>query len=231
MNSSWNEKKTMRSAMIKRMFFLGGELFLGMFVLLFSAGSWSYTGAWILGSLYLFSYLIFGLVLPRKTIEHRSTKKKNVPIYEKIIGVLSWIIGYGVYVVAGLDWRLTWSHEIPWFMFALAIFIFVMGMGIVLWSMIENPYFSTRVLKDEDHPIISTGPYQVIRHPGYLGMMTYLAVVPIILGSLYAMIPTIIILVLCYIRMRFEDNFLRKNLKGYRDYQKHVKNRLFRTFK
>mgnify|MGYP000132994786 CR=1 FL=1 len=231
MSSSVNETKTMRSAMIKRIFFLGGELLLGMFVLLFSAGSWSYSGAWILGGLYLFSNLMFGLLLPRKIIEHRSTRKKNVPVYEKIIGMLSWIIGYGVYVVAGLDQRLAWSLPIPWFMYALAIFIFVMGMGIVLWSMIENPYFSTRVEKDEDHLIISSGPYQVIRHPGYLGMMTYLAVVPIILGSLYAMIPTIIILVLCYIRMRFEDNFLKKNLKGYIDYQQHVKHRLFRTFK
>lgn len=231
MNSIDNEKKKMKLAIMKRGFFLMGELLLGLIVLFLSAGTYRYRGAWILGGLYLLCYVIFGLSLPKETMKHRAIKKHNVPLYETIVGLLSWLTGWSVYVIAGLDQRQGWSLPVPWFMLALSIFIFLIGMGIVLWSMIENPFFSTKVEKDEDHPIISTGPYQVIRHPGYLGMMTYLSVVPIILGSLYALIPTLVLLILIYLRMRFEEHFLMHHLKGYIAYQDTVKHRLFRTFK
>ena len=164
-------------------------------------------------------------------IETRSKSLTNQPTYEKVLKIPLFISGYATYIVAGLDQRFNWTIAIPWYMLVLGAVIFFMGMGILLWSMIENPYFNQAVTLDEDHQVVTSGPYSVIRHPGYLGMMTYLAVVPILLESLFAMIPTIVVIILFMIRTNLEDKYLANHLKGYKAYQEQVKKRLFRTYR
>lgn len=207
------------------------QLFLGLSVLIASYGKINYLGAWLLFGLYAFSMIIYAIFLPKEVIKHRSRKNVCKPRYEKVIQILLLILGYGVYVVAGIDQRYGWTEDIPWYMLLIAGIIFLLGIGIVLWSMIENPYFYKHVDQNEVHKIIDTGPYRVIRHPGYLGMMTYLAVCPIILESLYAMIPTIVLILLFIIRTNLEDRYLQNHLPGYQDYQKKVTQRLFKTYK
>lgn len=231
MNNIHDHDSNSNKLMIKRAAFLIIQLLFGFSILLVSSGDITYQGMWILSGLYVLTYIIFLIVLPREVKLTRSKKDMNQPLYEKVIRVLLFIAGYGTYVVAGIDYRYQWSQDIPLYMLFLAIFIFILGMGITLWAMIENPYFNKHISKTEKHQIITTGPYAVIRHPGYLGMMTYFAVTPIILQSIYAMIPTLIIISLMIIRTHLEDSYLSQHIETYKTYQKEVKNKLFRTYK
>ncbi|MDY0074877.1 MAG: isoprenylcysteine carboxylmethyltransferase family protein [Acholeplasmataceae bacterium] len=232
MNNDIHEKKFNHNKLIqKRVMFLLAELVFGMLVLILVSGDIKYFGAWYLGALYLISMIAFAFGLPKHVIILRATKNKNTPTYEKIIGILMFICGYATYVVAALDHRFSWSYPLTWYMLLIAGFIFLIGMGIVLWSMIENPFFSQKVTRDQKIQIIDKGPYGVIRHPGYLGMMTYLTVAPIILESIFAMIPTVVLIVLFIIRTHKEDHYLEEHVEGYKDYQKRVPQKLFRTYK
>lgn len=225
------EKTLLKKQVTKRILMIAISLLFSLSILLVSSGDYLYRGAWILLGVYVISITFFGIFLPKKVIETRSKPLTNQPTYEKVLKIPLFLSEYATYVVAGLDQRYNWTIEIPWYMLVLGAAIFFMGMGILLWSMIENPYFNQRVSMDEDHRVVTTGPYAVIRHPGYLGMMTYLAVVPILLESLYAMIPTIVVIILFMIRTSLEDKYLASHLKGYKAYQEHVKKRLFRTYR
>ena len=231
MNNIHDHESHSKNLILKRAAFLVIQLLFGFILLFVSSGDFAYVGMWILSGLYLITYITFLIALPRKVMLVRSKKDDHQPLYEKILHILLLIFGYGTYIVAGIDYRYQWSQEIPLYMLLLAIFIFILGMGITLWAMIENPYFNKHISKDEKHTIIVTGPYAVIRHPGYLGMMTYLAVTPIILQSMYAMIPALATIFLMIIRTYLEDSYLSQNFEKYKTYQKEVKNKLFRTYK
>jgi protein-S-isoprenylcysteine O-methyltransferase Ste14 len=74
--------------------------------------------------------------------------------------------------------------------------------------------------------VSSGGPYRYIRHPGYVGMMIYYLVTPIILGSIWAFIPAGAIILLLIIRTLLEDQTLKDKLEGYKEYADKVKYRL-----
>jgi len=94
--------------------------------------------------------------------------------------------------------------------------------------MISNIYFSTavRIQYDRGHTVASGGPYCYIRHPGYLGMIIYHLSTPIILGSLWALIPASLTVTLFIIRTLLEDNTLKNKLEGYKEYAERVEYRL-----
>jgi protein-S-isoprenylcysteine O-methyltransferase Ste14 len=229
-NNNIQKTKNHSFNLYKRAAFLIIQLLFGLGICLISAGDIMYLGAWILTGLFLVIYVIFFFILPKDVKENRANKDANKALYEKVLVIPMYLFGYGTYVIAGLDQRLGWSTDIPLYMLILAIFIFAIGMLITGWSMRENPYFS-KMQTAEDHPIITSGPYQIIRHPGYLGMMTYLSVVPIILESLYAMLPTLLVILLFIIRTYMEDHYLRTHSPAYQKYADEVKHKLFRSYK
>ncbi|OHE27993.1 MAG: hypothetical protein A2Y45_09925 [Tenericutes bacterium GWC2_34_14] len=220
-----------KNLILRRMCLLLLQLVFGMSILIILSGDVFYVGAWILCGLYITSYVFFLIYLPKEVIKRRSQTKNQTLFYEKLLKILFLALGYSVYVIAALDRKNMWTNQMPWYMIVISCFIFLVGMGIVLWSMRENPYFDVALQKDESHPIIESGPYAVIRHPGYLGMITYLTVVPVILNSLYAMIPTLVIIGLFLIRTRLEDDYLMNHVEEYKLYQQKVTKRLFRSYK
>jgi protein-S-isoprenylcysteine O-methyltransferase Ste14 len=229
-NNNIQKTKNHSFNLYKRAAFLIIQLLFGLGICLISAGDIMYLGAWILAGLFLVTYIIFFFILAREVKENRAKKDTNKALYEKVLVIPMYLLGYGTYVLAGLDQRFGWSTDIPLYMLILAIFIFAIGMLITGWSMRENPYFS-KMQTAEDHPIIVTGPYQIIRHPGYLGMMTYLSVVPIILESLYAMLPTLVLILLFITRTYMEDHYLLTHSLAYQKYAAEVKHKLFRSYK
>ena len=74
--------------------------------------------------------------------------------------------------------------------------------------------------------VATAGPYQYVRHPGYVGMLMYSLATPLLLGSLWALIPSVFIACGFIIRTSLEDETLQEELDGYRDYVQRVKYRL-----
>ncbi len=90
----------------------------------------------------------------------------------------------------------------------------------------ENTYLSHFVEIQEGHTVITTGPYQYIRHPMYLAIILYSLTLPLALGSLYGLIPGGLLVLLIIIRTALEDRTLHNELAGYQEYASRVRYRL-----
>ena len=123
--------------------------------------------------------------------------------------------------VAGLDsGKHHWTRDFHWSLYALAILLTILGQVIFFNARKENKYFSSvvRIQKDRNHQVCDTGIYQVVRHPGYAGMMLSLAAFPLLTGSMWSVIPVMASIILLLIRTELEDRTLRSALEGYEQY-------------
>ena len=135
----------------------------------------------------------------------------------------------GTFVVAGLDAiRLGPDIAIPQSAQVTAFFVFALGYGFAFWAIRSNPFFSTfvRIQDDRDHSVVSSGPYALIRHPGYAGVLLAHMALPFALGSSWALVPASIATIFFVARTSREDRTLRDHLAGYREYQARVRWRL-----
>jgi protein-S-isoprenylcysteine O-methyltransferase Ste14 len=132
-------------------------------------------------------------------------------------------------VVAGLDFgRFHWSNLDFTFVFPGMILLFL-STFLLNWSMAVNPFFepTVRIQKDRTHTVITWGPYKIVRHPGYLAGLAYIFSIPLIIGSVFALIPAGVYVILVLMRTSLEDRTLCRELVGYSEYSKKVRYRLF----
>ena len=110
--------------------------------------------------------------------------------------------------------------------FALAGMALTFGM--FFRAMRENRFFSSvvRVQDERGHRVIDSGPYSVVRHPGYAGLIWAMPLSGLALGSWLAAGIGLVMSALILRRVIFEDAFLRKNLDGYVAYTHRVRHRL-----
>jgi len=172
--------------------------------------------------------LLAPFVAPLEILAERGSKKRNVEKWDKVIAKLLVLSGFSIYVIAGLDFRWRWTPDLSTTWHVWAIILFLLGFALMVWAMSANRFFSTavRIQFERGHEVCMTGPYRYVRHPGYLGMITYYLVTPIFLGSLWAMIPALATMILFVIRTVLEDKTLIKKLPGYKDYTVRTRYRL-----
>ena len=135
----------------------------------------------------------------------------------------------GAIVVGILDGgRFLWTESLPLWTYIVSYILFVIGVAIVFWGMWTNDYFSSvvRIQKDRGQKVITTGPYKIVRHPGYVGASIFMLTIGPILGSLWALIPSGLWVLSIIIRTYLEDTTLQKELDGYKEYTKKTKYRL-----
>ena len=130
--------------------------------------------------------------------------------------------------VAGLDQRFHWSDRIPLAGVVAGLAIFAIGLGLAIWPMLVNPFYSiaVRIQSDRGQRVISDGPYAIVRHPSYAGGILALVASGVALNSLLSIIPIVIGLPLLVRRVMIEDRMLHDELAGYADYAAKVRYRL-----
>ena len=138
---------------------------------------------------------------------------------------------YGVWfilIVAGLDQRFKWSDQISLWVQILAFVLMVLGSVLTIWALSVNKYFSghMRIQKERGHTVATAGPYQFVRHPGYLGAIIFYLAAPLLLGSLWAYISVGVYVIVVLIRTSLEDRTLQEELDGYQAYTQTVRYRL-----
>jgi protein-S-isoprenylcysteine O-methyltransferase Ste14 len=104
----------------------------------------------------------------------------------------------------------------------------IAGMGIGAWAQAVNKFFEpgVRIQADRGHQVIDTGPYAVVRHPGYVSACLFFVGIALSLGSLWALIPALLSCLLLVLRTIWEDRTLRDELPGYGEYARRVRYRL-----
>jgi len=197
-------------------------------ILFISAGSFDWPYAWLYMAIYFLITIIGSLFLPLEVIAERGSKKGNVEEWDTVLSGLIISISLSMYLVAGLDFRWRWSPELATGSHLASIFIFILGCALEIWAMRANRFFSTavRIQFEREHMVCSSGPYRYVRHPGYLGMIMYNSASPIFLGSLWAMMPAIMIVSLFVIRVWLEEKTLLQKLPGYGQYAARIRYRL-----
>jgi protein-S-isoprenylcysteine O-methyltransferase Ste14 len=134
-----------------------------------------------------------------------------------------------VMVVGCLDsGRYYWSPRLPWWGNVLGLIAFILSVALYSWCMWVNPFFSSvvRIQTERGQVVVQEGPYRFIRHPGYLAGIIMAPSLALSFGSLWALIPAGLVVLLLVIRTRLEDNALLKELPGYLQYAGTVPYRL-----
>ncbi|MFC1481401.1 methyltransferase family protein [Candidatus Neomarinimicrobiota bacterium] len=200
-------------------------------ILFLAAGQLNWMWAWVYLGICLVSVLINASIMLRtspETIAERG-RPEETKDWDKVIGGL-WAaaIYIALPLVAGLDMRFGWARDSSIAWHVAGAVVFAIGLGFSAWAMIANAYFSTavRIQSERGHTVCSTGPYQFVRHPGYVGFILQSISVPFLLGSLWALIPGIIATILMIIRTSLEDRTLQAELPGYQEYVQKVRQRL-----
>jgi protein-S-isoprenylcysteine O-methyltransferase Ste14 len=130
-------------------------------------------------------------------------------------------------VVACLDVRWQISH-VPDGVRVLGLVGMTVSFGLFIHAMMANRFFSAviRIQKDRGHHVVDQGPYAVVRHPGYAGMVPAMAFSGLALGSWFGFALGLGCSLLTLRRVLFEDAYLRAHLAGYQEYAARVRYRL-----
>lgn len=225
------QNSNVTGGVVKRGLELVASLVLQGALLFVSAGRLDWVMAWVYIAIYLGVVSINSLVLiPRnpELIAERAQPKENTKDWDKTISGLVGVAFLGSLVIAGLDVRFEWSPEAALAVLVAGTVLLVLGNALFSWAMISNAFFSTlvRIQEDRSHTVATNGPYRFVRHPGYVGWILMSFGIPVMLGSLWAVIPGALSALLMIVRTALEDKTLQSELPGYKEYAAQVRYRL-----
>jgi len=201
-------------------------------VLILAAGRWDWVAGWIYVGIFLaFDAATAIVVIPRnpELLIERSRRNQEVKAWDKVImPVAAGLLPLFSWIIAGLDLRFGWGPDVLLSLQAAGLVVTVIGHAIVVWAMGANAFFSVvvRIQEERGHSVATGGPYQWIRHPGYLGAILFSGAIPFLLSSWWALIPSIGSIVLYVLRTFLEDQTLQEELPDYPEYAGRVKYRL-----
>jgi protein-S-isoprenylcysteine O-methyltransferase Ste14 len=187
--------------------------------------------AWVFLGISTLSVFINGIIMARKSLEMIAERgdAKLTKTWDKVVaGVYGLSLFLAVPFVAGLDIRLSWTGQLNTGWHIGGAIVLASALAFASWAMIENAFFSTavRIQTDRGHTVCRTGPYRLIRHPGYAGFILQSLATPILLGSMWALLPGVVAALALVARTSFEDRTLKAELPGYSEYTQEVRYRL-----
>ena len=194
-----------------------------------SAGSFSWPAGWAVVAFFVIFSIAGILLLDPGLIEERSSLPPDMKVYDLLLAGSAFVFIYPVALaVCGFDHRFGWSPELPAALRWIALLIAGLGYALSLWAARTNPFFSTvvRIQGERGHHVIDTGPYAFVRHPGYAGPLVAHLFLPILLGSVWGLVPTLVGAIFLMLRAAYEERALASGLPGYRDYTQRVRWRI-----
>lgn len=216
-------KKLFFGAILK---FILGVAVVGLLIFL-PAGTFSYFYGWLLMGLLFIPMLIAGIVMMIKSpalLESRLNAKENQKeqgLVQKLSGLM-FIVGF---VLSGLGYRFGW-YVLPLWVVIVGAVLFVIAYVIYAEVLRENAYLSRTIEVQEGQKVIDTGLYGVVRHPMYSATILLFLAMPLILGSIFAFLVFLIYPFIIAFRIKHEEEFLEKELEGYKEYKQKVKWRM-----
>lgn len=206
--------------------FILGLVLAGLLIFL-PAGSLAFANGWLFMCLLFGPMLIAGFVMLAKTPDFLAKRldAKEKQATQKAVVALSGLMFIGGFIVAGLDFRFGWSQMPLWITIAAAV-LFLLSYALYAEVMRENAYLSRTIKVEKDQKVVDTGLYGIVRHPMYMATIFLFLMIPLVLGSWYALAvfgfyPAIII-----VRLNGEEDLLTRELPGYAEYKKKVKYRI-----
>ncbi len=195
--------------------------------LLTAAGTIDYWQAWAVSGALLGAGFIVGIHFLKADPDfliHRLQFREKEKIQRKIV-VLTDVFFLAVFVLPGIDHRFGWSHVPAWLsLFSLALFL--TGYAFIILVFKINRYASRIVEVQQGQKVITTGPYAIVRHPMYAAQILLFPSFLLSLGSWWACLLSVSIVIPLVFRIRNEENVLSSELPGYREYCEKTRYRL-----
>ena len=206
--------------------FICGSLLVGLLIFL-PAGTLRYTYGWLFIGLLFVPMLIAGFVMLAKSPEflRKRLDAKEKQTAQKGVVAVSGLMFIAGFVMAGLDFRFGWSNMPAWMVVAASV-LFLIAYALYAEVMRENAYLSRTIKVEEGQTVVDTGMYGIVRHPMYAVTILLFLMIPLMLGSWYALIAFAFYPAVIVVRLKDEEDLLIKELPGYAAYRQKVKYRL-----
>jgi protein-S-isoprenylcysteine O-methyltransferase Ste14 len=223
--------KEQKSATVVRKWWLDilVTLLLLSVILFTTSGKLTWWIAWVYLAVVLVIKVENAVTIDASLMEERAQPKQGTKKWDIYLATFVAIVGpLLTLLLAGLDIRFGWSHGMALALQIVGIVSVILGGLLVNWAMAANQFFSStvRIQTDRNHRVATQGPYQYLRHPGYVGAMLGSVMTPFMLGSWVAFIPAVLVMCGYIVRTGLEDKVLQEELDGYREYAKKVRYRL-----
>jgi len=193
-----------------------------------AAGSLHYWNGWVLIIALFVPISLVGVVLlikepellrKRLNVKERDVKQRGVVKASGLLFILA-------FVLSGLGWRFGW-YMLPRWVVTIGLVLFLLAYLIYAEVLRENSYLSRTIEVTAEQKVIDTGLYAIVRHPMYSATIVLFITMPIILGSPIATAIMLLYIPLIFRRIHHEEALLERELKGYTEYKKRVRYRLF----
>ena len=218
--------------MTKRLFinaitkYLLGIILVGLLIFL-PAGTIHYPNGWLLMGILFIPMFFAGIIMLLKNpdlLKKRLNAKEKQQAQNMVVKLsgLMFLVGF---IVACLNFRFDW-YTLPKTIVIIAAILFIFAYilyGVVLR---QNTYLSRTIEIQANQKVIDTGLYGIVRHPMYSATLILFLSIPLVLGSLYSFLVFLAYPFIIVKRIKNEEEFLEKELNGYREYKQKVKYRL-----
>jgi len=206
-------------------------LLLVIALVLVLAGRITYWQGWVFSVIIVVRSSIALIMFANRSdvIKERFKPGPGTVWWDKVFWALYGPMTFVIIIIAILDGgRFQWTTRLPVFVYIASYIALVLSDFVKSWAMWVNRFFSStvRIQMDRGHEVVQDGPYRFVRHPGYLAGIFMMISIPLVLGSLWGLIPAAVVVILIIIRAHLEDVYLQKELLGYAGYVKKVKYRL-----
>jgi len=224
-------KKTIRKKAIQHMLRILFQRIIGIGLFFAAAGTFKDIRGMTNISLYLIISIVGSALMlssHQNTLSEREKKRKDTKRWDKfLMPILVILMFHVIYFIAGLGIRLHWN-KLPMECFYVGSILYLLASVFTTWPILANKYFegTSRIQKDREQTVISSGPYKIVRHPGYLGAILWAIASYLMFGTLPVGIICFFIIAILCIRTHLEDKMLREELSGYLEYSQTTKHRL-----
>ena len=218
--------------MTKRLFFEAiAKFFAGLVMvsalLFLPAGTVDYPGGWLLIAILFIPMFLAGLVMMAvnpSLLRSRLNAKEKEREQDQVVK-LSGLMFLCGFILAGLDFRFGWSH-LPFAVNCVGAVLFLTAYVLYAEVLRENTWLSRTIEVQDGQTVVSTGLYGIVRHPMYAVTLLLFLSMPIVLGSIPALLVFLVYPLIIAKRIRNEEEVLSRDLPGYTEYLQKVRWRL-----
>jgi protein-S-isoprenylcysteine O-methyltransferase Ste14 len=172
------------------------------------------------------SLLIVNKVNP-SSLSFREESSKEIPIWDKIILPLFWILNFIlIYFFAGMELNTISKINMT---VVVGFFLVILSSLIATKAMCANPFMGgySTVQKEKGQIVVQTGIYKIVRHPTYLAIIIHCIAIILIFKTILTILIAFLIIILIVVRTYKEDKYLKENLDSYAKYCEKSRYRLF----
>ena len=203
-----------------------GIVLMGLLLFL-PAGTLQWADGWLLMAILFVPMFFAGVLMYFKApdlLKSRLSAKETQSEQKDVIRY-SGLMFIAAFVIAGLNYRFQWimmPRAIVW----IGVVIFLLAYCFFGEVLRENRYLSRTIEVQDGQTVVDTGLYGIVRHPMYTATVLLFLSMPLVLNSLISFIIMLAYIPIIVKRIRNEEEVLKTELKGYKEYKQKVKYRL-----